>query len=138
MVKAVSLWRQSKAEIYHSVTSHCEGSKKIIVWQFLRRHFYNEMTFYMSKDQREFDCACHDPFSSTQAILASMTALRLIISYLNLRQSLVYVDPAYVVALTLKAPICWSLLNSLPFLSHLSVGVGLPFAWQWSIAEELV
>lgn len=31
---------------------------------------------------------------------------------------------------TLKPPMRWSLLNSLPFLYHFRVGVGLPLAWQ--------
>lgn len=31
---------------------------------------------------------------------------------------------------TLKPPMRWSLLNSLPFLYHFRVGVGLPLAWH--------
>lgn len=43
----------------------------------------------------------------------------------------------FVDVLTLKPPIRWSFLNSLPFFSHLSVGVGLPMDGQRNLTVLL-
>lgn len=57
--------------------------------------------------------------------------------HISTRSRWTEMDRQIISLLTLKPPMRWSLLNSLPFLYHFRVGIGLPLAWHRNLTVLL-